>query len=77
MKKVLNFFGIFFSILLSIILTILLFGYALILNAKILVSKQGVTKMFTNTDFVEIIKEVNHGRSWHETVKLANDINIT
>ncbi len=77
MKKVLNFMGIFFSIILSIVLTTLMTCYALILNAKIIVSKQGITRTFISIDFAENIKNVDSGKFWNDVVKEAKAINIT
>ena len=77
MKKFLNGLGVFGSIILTIFLTILIFVYAVILNIKVVVGGNGLSKTFKKIDFVEILKTTEDGTMWEDFMGLADTLNLS
>ena len=61
MDKLLKGLGTFCSIILTVVLTIFIFAYALLLNAKFVVSENGMANTLKRLDIVETLKSTEDG----------------
>ena len=77
MRKFLNGLGVFCSIVLTIALSILIFLYAVVLNIKVVVSKDGLSDTFKQIDVVETLKSIENGTTWEDITQLADKLNLS
>ena len=77
MKKFLNGLGIFGSIILTFVLTALIFLYVVVLNLKLVVSENGMAKVFKKVDIVETLKTTEDGTAWEDFTQLGESLNLT
>lgn len=77
MKKLLKGLGTFCSIILTIVLTIFIFAYALLLNAKFVVSENGMANTLKRLDIVETLKSSEDGTTWEDFKQLADKLNLS
>lgn len=77
MKKFLNGLGVFGSVVLTIILTSLIFVYAILVNVKSVVSKNGITKTFQRIDIVETLKSAEDGTVWEDFKQLGDNLGLS
>lgn len=77
MKKVLNFLGVIGAIFLTFVLFVILTCYALVLNIKFVVSKDGINGVLKDIDVVETLKSVDDGVMWEDFQEMSTDLNLT
>lgn len=77
MKKVLNFFGVIGATFLTIVLFVILTCYALVLNIRFVVSKDGIGSVLKDIDVVETLKSVDDGVMWEDFQEMSTDLNLT